>query len=653
MTEISSTLTSSNDLAGLRAQADRALDAADLAAAQHQNVVLVLTELATNALMHAPGPYRASLVVENDCAIVLISDGGGERLVAMRDSLGGEGGFGLRVTDSLAQSWGCIAGAVGKTVWAVIPRVADRSTAGGGPDHDELRIELAAVRSELEQSRSQFESAQQLAHLGTFQFDIASGELSFSDELYRICGLDPETQRITTLEEVIPLLDGGGADRIPDLVVRAAMSRSPIQEVFTFVRPDGEQRLAELLIETVADEHGQRLWLRGTALDITVQRRNETELLAHRRALEEAQRLARLGSWHYDLIDGSALWSPQMFALFGIDPAEGPLPIGQWQQRVHPEDGQLVSEARRQALRNRRAFSYEARMAGGGQGWVAAVHGEPVLDAAGAVVAVHGTVQDITDRWMAERALIASEAAGAAEHAAIEALQRSVLPASLPELEELELAARYEPAGHGTLFGGDWYDAYAVPDGRVVIALGDVAGHGLDAVAITAQLRNAARAYSIQSPSPAATLAALDQLVHQLYPNEMATMILGIYDPIEITITLARAGHPHPVVHTPGTPAALLEVAGGLPLGAGHAASIPYVDTIVPLSGPMRLVFYSDGCIEQRGRSLADGVDTLVREVGASTDLDDLCDRVVGLQTAGEDDRCVLALHRRASPTQL
>jgi PAS domain S-box-containing protein len=376
-------------------------------------------------------------------------------------------------------------------------------------------------------------------------------------------------------------------------------------------------------------------------------------LLAHRSALEEAQRIARLGSWHYDLISGAALWSPEMFELFGADPDSGPLPIGQWQQRVHPDDGQLVTEARHQALRNRRPFSYEARMFRAGHEWVAAVRGEPVLDDVGTVIAVHGTVQDITERWTAERALIASEAAGAAEHAAIEALQRSVLPSTLPELDDLDLVARYEPAGHGTLFGGDWYDAYMIPDGRVVVALGDVAGHGLDAVAITAQLRNASRAYSIQDPSPAATLTALDQLVHELYPNEMATMILGIYDPVAITITLARAGHPHPVVHMPGTPAYLLEVAGGLPLGAGHAARIPYQNTVVPLSGPTRIVFYSDGCIEQRGRSLADGVSTLVREVGASSDLDDLCDRVVGIQTAGaEDDRCVLALHRRATLTQ-
>ena len=663
MTELSSPLASSNDLAGLRARAHRTLDAADIGARQQQNVVLVLTELATNALMHAPGPYHAALVVEHDCAIVLISDGGGPGRVGMRDPLVREGGYGLRVTDSLAQNWGCVAGKTGKTVWAVIPsgdeQPGDGERLAPGSARDDARAltaqreELAAVRSALENSRSQFESAQQLAHLGTFQFDIASGALSFSDELHRICGLDPVRERVSTLEEVLPLLDPAGAERVPDLVVRAASSRRPIQEEFTFVRPDGEHRIAELLIETIVGEHGEPVCLRGTALDVTDQRRNETELQAHRRALEEAQRLARLGSWHYDLIEGSSLWSPETFELFGVDPAGGPMPIGQWQERVHPEDGQLVTEARRQALRNRRAFSYEARMFRDAEEWVAFVRGEPVLDVVGTVVAVHGTVQDITDRWRAERALIASEAAGAAEHAAIEALQRSVLPATLPDLEDLELVARYEPAGHGTLFGGDWYDAYVIPDGRVVIALGDVAGHGLDAVAITAQLRNAARAYSIQDPSPAATLTALDRLVHSLYPNEMATMILGIYDPERITMTLARAGHPHPVVHTPGTPAALLEVAGGLPLGAGHAGRIPYEETVIPLSGPTRLVFYSDGCIEQRGRSLADGVGALVREVGAAIDLDDLCDRVVAIQTAGaEDDRCVLALHRRATLTQ-
>jgi len=769
MVEISWSVTAADELAGLRAEATHVLETSGASDAHQQDVVLILTELATNALIHAHDPFCFSLVVEQDCAVVLATDGGGGR-VAARAPMAGDGGYGLGITATLSQSWGCASSKNGKTVWAVLARDRQRSTnvatigatsrhseradVSDGPsqdtfdavavlrlvdgadvdfdvqfanqafldlidrsaaevlgqrwslvaptsagvqlsqvfaqvvqtrqrydgmgiviEHDEqTAAAVADVRvsgfgdtlvcecrtstthggslTDIEHSQSHFEAAQRLAHLGTFDFDLTTGTLSFSDEMHRICGLDPQRDEVRDLNDVLPLLDTREAQRIPELIVRAGDVKHPIEEEFSFTRPDGEIRIAALLIETVPDAHGRPRRLRGTALDVTTRRQYETELLAYRRALDEAQRLAQLGSWHYDLAAGTALWSAQMYPLLGRNPADGPLPIGHWRQLVHPDDSGVVHDAERRAIRLASSFSYEARMVRDDQEWVAAVRGEPILDDFGTVVAVHGTAQDITDRRAAQNALIASEAARAAEHAAIEALQHSLLPATLPRMDSLIVAARYEPAGDGTLFGGDWYDAYVLPDGQLVIALGDVAGHGLDAVAIAAQLRNAARAYTIQYASPAAVLTALDRLVRQLHPNDMATMILATYDPARATITFARAGHPQPIAHPPDAPPRPLALDGGLPLGAGHAARIPYRDTTASVNAGTRLVLYSDGCIEQRDRNLTDGITALLRVVAETADLDDLCDRAVALPIPNtEDDRCVLAIHLRESHT--
>jgi len=763
MVEISWSVTGASELAGLRADAHRVLEASGASDAHQQDVVLILTELATNALIHAHDPYGFSLVVGQDCAIVLASDGGGGN-VATRAPMAGDGGYGLGITATLSQRWGCASSENGKTVWAVLVRdrqessnvatvgppasrpervdVDDEAAAemfdavavlrlvrGADVDFDvefanqefcdliersaaevsgqrwsrvlstsagaklsQMFAQVAQTRHPYEgvgtvidgdgptgtaviadlrvtasgdmlvcecrnttthgrsltaiDSQSHFEAAQRLAHLGTFDFDLTTGTLSFSDEMYRICGLDPQRDAVRSLNDVLSLLDTREAQRIPDMIVRAGDVRHPIEEEFSFTRPDGETRIAALLIETVNDVHGRPRRLRGTALDVTTRRQYETELLAYRRALDEAQRLAQLGSWHYDLGAGTSLWSAQMYPLLGRDPADGPLPIGHWRQLVHPDDSQIVHGAERRAIRLASSFSYEARMVRDDQEWVAAVRGEPILDDFGTVVAVHGTAQDITDRHTAQNALVASEAARAAEHAAIEALQHSLLPATLPRVDGVIVAARYEPAGDGTLFGGDWYDAYVLADGRLVVALGDVAGHGLDAVAIAAQLRNAARAYTVQDASPAAALTALDRLVRQLHPNDMATMILATYDPVRATLTFARAGHPQPIVHPPDGPPRPLALDGGLPLGAGHATHIPYRDITVAVSVGTRLVLYSDGCIEQRDHNLADGVNALLRVVAETADLDDVCDRAVALPIPNaEDDRCVLAIH--------
>ncbi len=121
MVEISATLTDTDELAGLRAEARRVLESSGASQAHQQDVVLVLTELATNALTHAQKPSRFSLVVEQDCAVVLVSDAGGGN-VAVRVPVPGDGGYGLRIANALAQSWGCASGRNGKTVWAVLAR---------------------------------------------------------------------------------------------------------------------------------------------------------------------------------------------------------------------------------------------------------------------------------------------------------------------------------------------------------------------------------------------------------------------------------------------------------------------------------------------------------------------------------------------------
>ena len=99
------------------------------------------------------------------------------------------------------------------------------------------------------------------------------------------------------------------------------------------------------------------------------------------------------------------------------------------------------------------------------------------------------------------------------EHTIAETLQRSLLPERLPQIEGLEIAARYLPAGHGAAIGGDWYDALERPDGSVALVVGDVVGHGLRAAATMGQLRNAFRAYGLAESSPAEVMARVNRLV--------------------------------------------------------------------------------------------------------------------------------------------
>lgn len=187
-------------------------------------------------------------------------------------------------------------------------------------------------------------------------------------------------------------------------------------------------------------------------------------------------------------------------------------------------------------------------------------------------------------------------------------LQRTLLLESLPDITGVTLGARYFPAAHAVV-GGDWYDLVPLPNGSVAVVLGDVVGHGLQAAAITAQLRHGLRAYLLRETGPGAALTALNQLVAALLPTEFATAVVVELDPVTGVLTLASAGHPPPLLLTAaGT--RLLQAASGPGLGLTRLAI--YKQDTVTLTGDDRLVLYSDGLIERRGTDLQQDLNRLL-----------------------------------------
>lgn len=212
------------------------------------------------------------------------------------------------------------------------------------------------------------------------------------------------------------------------------------------------------------------------------------------------------------------------------------------------------------------------------------------------------------------------------------ALQRTLLLETLPDITGVTLGARYLPAAHDVV-GGDWYDVVPLPSGSVAIVLGDVVGHGLQAAAITAQLRHGLRAYLLQETGPATALTALNQLVAALLPTEFATAVVIELDPVTGVLTFASAGHPPPLLLTAaGT--RLLQHESGPGLGLSRLAV--YRQDTVTLTGDDRLVLYSDGLIERRGTDLQQD---LTRLLAASK----LSER--------DPDALLTALLRKLTPT--
>ncbi|MEU6443173.1 GAF domain-containing SpoIIE family protein phosphatase [Streptomyces sp. NPDC047046] len=229
-----------------------------------------------------------------------------------------------------------------------------------------------------------------------------------------------------------------------------------------------------------------------------------------------------------------------------------------------------------------------------------------------------------------------------------EQLQLSLLP-ELSGLKHVPLTARYVPAHEGAEVGGDWYDAFLLPDKTTMLAIGDVVGHDLRAAVRMGQLRNMLRALAYDSgDSPAGVMRRLDRAMQGLSSTELVTGVIAQLDASSTGPWLLRwtnAGHPPPVLITPTGESELLEAGLAPVLGVDPATQRS--DTSVPLQPGSTLLLYTDGLIERPGESLTWGLARLRQHTAslAGLPLDKFCDELLGRLAEGrQDDVAILAL---------
>ncbi|TQS44460.1 SpoIIE family protein phosphatase [Cryptosporangium phraense] len=426
-----------------------------------------------------------------------------------------------------------------------------------------------------------------------------------------------------------------------------------------------------------------------------------TARLSHR--LLESQRIAQLAGFEVSVTGERTIWSAELCAL--MQRTTPPATRTEQLAHIHPDEVERLQAVQQRAIETGSPFTVETRMIRtDGEVREMLVHGEVVRagddpdDTDAEVVGLWGVVQDVTDVKAAKGELVATQgrlhtaegrlvtaqgqlvttqgqlstahgqlvtargelvaakqdvaearAEVQAERRVLELFQRAMLPATLPDVPGGALSADYLAVADRIDVGGDWYDAFGLPDGRIGLSIGDVIGHDQQAAAIMGQIRAVARAYTLEQPEPGDVLTRLNRLLITGYPiGTLVSSVVGLYDPATGELSWANAGHPYPLVSADDV--TVLQSAEPI-LGATISRVYPTRTLRIPGGGT--LLCYTDGLIERRASDLDLGMEKLSTVLAGVTaqpvSAQDVVDRVTAGMIADEpleDDVCVLALRR-------
>jgi PAS domain S-box-containing protein len=291
-------------------------------------------------------------------------------------------------------------------------------------DVTELKLadeERRALARKLEESNARLEEAQRVAHVGHWEWDLETNAIVWSDETYRIFGLKPQ-ERPMDLAAVRSMVHPDDRESLYGGVdVDLSAGAYPVAE-FRVVRPNGEVRTVHAITSKLwsappidsngeASERPRKLF--GTVQDVTRDKRAEEErqvlsrdLQENKARLEEAQRVAHIGYYHWNLVTGCVTWSDELYRIYGLPPHDGPINMAVVGEMIHPDDRERVFRAAQEAIRTGEPAMSEHRIVRPDRE-VRTVQalGTVKRDVSGIAHEMFGTVQDITDRKRAEETL--------------------------------------------------------------------------------------------------------------------------------------------------------------------------------------------------------------------------------------------------------
>ncbi len=472
-------------------------------------------------------------------------------------------------------------------------------------DMTEIRSAEAAAAA----SEARLRLAHEAAQLGSWHWDLASGEVVWDEQLEAIYGMAPGTFG-RSYEAWLATVHPEDRDEVLAAVQEAWDARSTYVLRNRIEWPDGTQRWIEAHGKVTSDHEGNPTGTIGCVRDVTERieaQQREAAAAARSRLLQEVT----AGFVRASTLDQvEAVLADSLEQLAAILPATVELKV--------PDDLTGITEGG--------SFVTSARTP-------LSVEDSKMLDILASQCAI-----------TAQRAQALARTVDIAEQ-----LQSSLAASPLPALELLDLAVLYAPGGDEIEHvGGDWYDAVAVSGGKLVLVVGDVMGRGVSAATTMIRVRAGIRGLLTVNPGPAAVLAAADDMVARDAPDQFVTAAALLVDPATGEMSLCNAGHVPPVVVDPDGRAEALRGNEDTPLGVLRDSRRSV--TTRRLQPGSLLVMVTDGVVESRGHDIDQGIRFLCERVTDLRDapLDDLVRAVAALADSSlHDDVTVVACRLR------
>jgi PAS domain S-box-containing protein len=250
----------------------------------------------------------------------------------------------------------------------------------------------------LKNSEILYKQAQSLSHIGNWRWNIYTEELEWSDEMYRIYGLEPQSEKIT-LERLKSFLHPDNRDYV-EASILAGKRKEKYDDVFKIIDANGNVKVLHSVAEVQHDEFGKPQYLLGTEQDVTGQEQMVEELQKSRELYKRALEISKIGNWVWDITTNVVEWDEQTYRNFGMKQDDMPVvSFDAYMERIPEEERAKLKQAIDNSIKTHQPYNliYRLMLPGGRLRYLEA-KGRVVLDEAGKVIKLVGTSQDVTDR---------------------------------------------------------------------------------------------------------------------------------------------------------------------------------------------------------------------------------------------------------------